>query len=42
MCKWVACPPPGDHPNPGIKLMSPAPPAFQADSLPTEPPGKFP
>ena len=28
---------PGDLPNPGIK---PRPPALQADSLPTEPPGK--
>ena len=34
------CPPPGDFPHPGIELMSPASPAFQADSLPTEPPGK--
>ena len=30
-------PPPGDLPNPGIK---PTPPALQADSLPSEPPGK--
>ena len=30
-------PPPGDHPNPGIKPVSPA---LQADSLPSEPPGK--
>ena len=30
-------PSPGDHPNPGIELWSPA---LQADSLPTEPPGK--
>ena len=29
------CPPPGDLPNPGIKLRSPA---LQADSLPSEPP----
>ena len=28
---------PGDLPNPGIK---PRPPALQADSLPSEPPGK--
>ena len=28
---------PGDPPNPGIKLRSPA---LQADSLPSEPPGK--
>ena len=32
-------PPPGDLPNPGIK---PASPAFQADSLTAEPPGKPP
>ena len=30
-------PPPGDLPDPGIKLMSPA---LQVDSLPAEPPGK--
>ena len=30
-------PPPGDLPNPGIQLGSPA---LQADSLPTKPPGK--
>ena len=29
-------PPPGDLPDPGIKLRSPA---LQADSLPSEPPG---
>ena len=29
---------PGDLPNPGIKPRSPT---LQADSLPTEPPGKF-
>ena len=33
----LPCPPPGDLPNPGIKLQSPA---LQADSLPTEPLGK--
>ena len=32
-------PSPGDLPNPGIK---PGSPALQADSLPTEPPGKPP
>ena len=32
-------PSPGDLPNPGIKPRSPA---LQADSLPTEPPGKMP
>jgi len=30
-------PPPGDLPDPGIKPRSPA---LQADSLPSEPPGK--
>ena len=34
---WVAFPSPGDLPNPGIKLGSPA---LQADSLPTEPSGE--
>ena len=33
----LPCPPPGDVPNPGIE---PGPPAFQADSLSSEPPGK--
>ena len=33
----LLCPSPGNLPNPGIKPRSPA---FQADSLPTEPPGK--
>ena len=33
-------PPPGDHPNSGIKPESPVSPALQADSLPTEPSGK--
>ena len=47
LCPWgcprqehwsgLPCPPPGDLPNPGIKPRSPA---SQADSLPTEPPGK--
>ena len=32
--EWVACPPPGDLPNPGIKCTSPASLALQADSLP--------
>ena len=35
--EWVAFPSPGDLPKPGIKLRSPA---LQADSLPTELPGK--
>ena len=33
-------PSPGDHPNPRIEPTSPASPALQVDSLPTEPPGK--
>ena len=33
--EWVAMPPPGDPPNPGIKPRSPA---LQAGSLPSEPP----
>ena len=41
--EWVAFPFsreifPGDLPNPGIKLKSPA---LQADSLPAEPPGMY-
>ena len=35
--EWVAFPSPGDLPNPGIELRSPA---LQADSLLSEPPGK--
>ena len=35
--EWVACPLPGDLPNPGIEPRSPA---LQVDSLPSEPPGK--
>ena len=35
--EWVAMPPPGDLPDPGIK---PGSPALQADALPTEPWGK--
>ena len=37
---WSGMPfhPPGDLPNPGIELVSPA---LWADSLPTEPPGKL-
>ena len=47
LCPWgffrqeywykLTCPPPGDFPNPGIEPRSPT---FQADSLPSEPPGK--
>ena len=33
----LPCPPLGDLPDPGIKVM---PPALQEDSLPSEPPGK--
>ena len=29
----ISCPPPGDLPNPGIKPLSPASPAMQADSF---------
>ena len=35
----LLCPPAGDLPNPGIKPVSLA---LQADSLPSEPPGKPP
>ena len=35
--EWVAMPPSGDLPNPGIKPRSPA---LQTDSLPAEPQGK--
>ena len=35
--EWVAIPPPGDLPNPGIAPRSPA---LQADSFPSEPPRK--
>ena len=38
--KWVAISSSRDLPNPGIKPISSASPALQADSLPTEPPGK--
>ena len=34
----LPCCPPGDLPNPGIKPRSPA---FQVDSLPSEPPGSI-
>ena len=36
----LPCPPPGDLPNPGIKLMSFMSPALDAGSLPRSPPGK--
>ena len=35
--KWVAVPPPGHLPNPGIEPVTLASPALQAGSLPTEP-----
>ena len=35
--RGLPCPPPGDLPYPGTEPESPA---LQADSLPTEPPGK--
>ena len=34
------CSPPRDLPDPRIEPASPVSPALQADSLPTEPPGK--
>ena len=34
--EWVACPPPGDLPDPGIESAFPA---LQADSVTTVPPG---
>ena len=36
----LPCPPPGDLADPGIEPISPASPALQAGSLPTEPPRK--
>ena len=40
--QWVGlpCSPSGELPNLGIQPASPASPALQMDSLPTEPPGK--
>ena len=39
---WSGLPysPPGDLPDPGMETVTPASPALQADSFPTEPPGK--
>ena len=39
---WNGLPflPPGNLPNPGIKLVSPVSPALQVDSLPAKPSGK--
>ena len=41
---WNGLPflPPGNLPNPGIKLVSPVSPALQVDSLPAKPSGKPP
>ena len=36
----LLCPPPGDLPDPGIEPRSLMSPTLQADSLPSEPPGK--
>ena len=36
--EWVSVPSPGDLPDPGIEARSPA---MQANSLPSEPPGKW-
>jgi len=36
----LPCPPPGDLPDPGIKLESSVSPMLQADSLSVEPSGK--
>ena len=38
--EWVACPPPGDLPHPGIETESLASPALEVDSLPAKPSGK--
>ena len=39
---WSGLPysPPGDLPDPGMETVTPASPALQAGSFPTEPPGK--
>ena len=36
--EWVACHPPGDHPNPGTEPLSSVSLALQAGSLTLEPP----
>ena len=38
--EWVAMPPRGALPNPGMEPVSPVPAALQVDFLPTGPPGK--
>ena len=40
--EWVAMPPPGDLPNPGIELSSLSFPALGGGFFTTEPPGKPP
>ena len=40
MLEWVAFPPPGDLPNPGIELTSPGLQYWQTDSFTSELPGK--
>ena len=37
LLEYVAFPPPGDLPNPGMELESPVSLTLQADSLPTKP-----
>ena len=39
--EWVAMPPPGDLPNPGIEPWSPAPPVLASAFCTTAPPGKL-
>ena len=38
--RGLPCPPPGDLPDPGLEPVSPASPALQVDSSPTEPSAK--
>ena len=33
-CSGLLCPPPGDLPDPGIKLVAPLAPALRVDSFP--------
>ena len=40
--EWVAFPPPGDLPKPGIQPESPVSPALAGRFFTTEPPGKPP
>ena len=39
LLEWIAMPPPGDVPHPGIKLKTPESPALQLYSIPLAPPG---